>query len=396
MKFVIRFIKIIKKKMDVRTRIRSAPTHPPTERRIRTRTRTRNNTDAQESSNFEDINQKDTNNDVKQRKVLTIDLGSSISSESDENLIIAEGESIQNEFKVEFPRIGSPAPQRTFTRRLTRSRNASSPNIEIPELKITENQTEIAVDKQPTTTTDSENHSTSIQKSEEKQNSEIKSENKATAKPSTSLVTKEVYAGEFPKEDLITYKILKLTKFTVKGKRFHYQLYCDDFPLFHSKILREIPEEIFISKGISCHLSDEVHESVVRCDKGRETFRLRKTWESPDDAVLKISPPPIPKGIRNLNLEFFSGDDKSFQLKSLPPKMKSPNCWVPDLGSYFEELNGMESVKNCSLVNTEAPRMRYITFIRNSDTEATIVAHKSIPQLVVHLFGMASFISRAY
>lgn len=307
-----------------------------------------------------------------------------------------------HEFQIGMPKLPSPKSPSSFSRRQvlsSRTYNRPSPIQsanslqEMEESSTSKDNLAIESTNKPIDTeiTDKKECLSPIVVSEPSKPEKSTPDKK---KDTDSTVQVEKY-GDFSDIETIHYKMLRISKFTMTGKRFHFQLYKHEYPLLHSKILSEIPCEIFVSQGISCHISDKEHDAVIRCEKKSNTFFLREKGATKDRALIKFISPPIVGGCRSVSMQIRRESDKKILfLKSIPPKQMPNGEWKQDLGIY-ENMKYQKSVKNVSLYEEET-KDRYLTFIRINDNEATIIAHKDIPITAVHLFGVTSYMTRVF
>ena len=86
---------------------------------------------------------------------------------------------------------------------------------------------------------------------------------------STTSIHRNLYSR------FIVYSIQRTKEIKISGVRYHYQLYFEGNPLFHTKTKIKKPEDpIKISKGSEMHFSQEKFEAVLLRSEKNHLFSL--------------------------------------------------------------------------------------------------------------------------
>lgn len=188
--------------------------------------------------------------------------------------------------------------------------------------------------------------------------------------------------------NLLSYRFQIENKITLRGKRIHFQLTREGNPLYHSKIKsRTGIEQIFISKGTECHLSDTQFEGVILVGAENRSFSLRKQNRYTDDIVsVKFTQNDSDKKPRTMSVHFF-GSGLPTDLYTRPFIFRD-GIWL----IRVKNRTATQSIKNCVLVDKKDNE--WVIILKKDDDVLSIEAAPEIDPLIVFTLGAASYICK--
>ena len=196
---------------------------------------------------------------------------------------------------------------------------------------------------------------------------------------------------DVPIENYLSYIFMRTKSYSWRGKRIHFQMYLDDRPIFHSKLLNDHPDVIFFNQGTDCHISG-LHFGRILVNPNAGTFTLR----FPDDpdvdrCVIRYYQPNASGTKRVITLIFLPNSPPK-----IPVKMKSVKAIMSASGEWEYpnyHKHSINSIKNGALANLETNKM-YMSISKISKKEAEVIAHPNIPPEYVFLFAISSYVAK--
>ena len=196
---------------------------------------------------------------------------------------------------------------------------------------------------------------------------------------------------DVPIANYLSYIFMRTKAYTLRGKRIHYQLYLDDRPLFHSKILNDHPQVIFFNQGTDCHITGE-HFGKILVNPNIGTFTLRLPDDPDVDRCVIRFYHSNAAGVKRVISFIFlpnSPPKVPLKLKSASATMSANGQW--EFHNYHK--HSIESVKNGTLTDPDTNKM-YMSISKISKKEAEVIAHPNIPPENVFLFAISSFVAK--
>jgi hypothetical protein len=185
-----------------------------------------------------------------------------------------------------------------------------------------------------------------------------------------------------PTHDAGTFRFIVTTQFTFRGRRTHYQLARDGYPLFHSKSKSWRPSSpIGISFGASSHFSQSDFVAIVVPGPKRRTFAVKHGNSSLLNIEFAETRGPHPKSIRiSIGSEVFVNQQ---------PKMGDNGHWQLSFGGKL----AIPSVKNCIIVSEANSEIVALQMRRVSASNCELDSFGVFPPLCIFAYAIATFVS---
>lgn len=204
-------------------------------------------------------------------------------------------------------------------------------------------------------------------------------------------------AGNKEKNDIIIQRLLesysmnnfvflRTKRFTLKGKRVHFQLYRDDLPLLHSKLGSFRANRIFVGKGISSSLSGKGCKAFIYASN--RIFAIRDVSDiSRDIATVRYL--PIKFGCRR-NLFVTSFDVPccdSFTMRSGGVELES------NVETELNKYNFIKSIKNNVIYHMRSEKP-LITIGKVDKNNLKVYAPTFISDYTIFVLCVSSFLTK--
>jgi hypothetical protein len=188
--------------------------------------------------------------------------------------------------------------------------------------------------------------------------------------------------------DLIPYRLQRVCKWTMKGKRSDFKLLRNsNVALLYTRVKSKSAEVMQIcSQESSFHFTHGDFEAYLLSGDKCRSFSLRtQNRFGPEMMTIKYEQPPSGCGPRAARLFFANPPEGvSSVLESRPPKITSPGTWVLDLGGRI----GTKSIKNCILLDPNGREV--MSVMKQKNSELIIETYPKISELCVFALGVSS------
>ena len=196
------------------------------------------------------------------------------------------------------------------------------------------------------------------------------------------------------KRKYVTYRIVRSTSFSIRGKRIHFQFFNGNTKLFHVKLKALNQEEpIPIGFGNTVHYSGSKQAGMLLSGSDYLSFSLRENGVIGKEimSVVDTKANKDYKMKRNIEVNLFE------QNMNLPKKLVSKNQKISDDDSNsldFHQRPSISSIRNVILVD-ETMNNEFIV-VRKIDKDIFDVdANNLIDPIIVFGFVLTLFISNA-